>query len=96
MKFSATFDLPIYQKWSNTSVDSRPKSLKALHVRLALSTLSFFLIFWCPLYLNAQDAVNSGEFIVEPPTLTNLGFEWYIEGDYNRNATVAVAYRWIG
>jgi len=32
-------------------------------------------------------------FIVDPPTIENLGFRWYIEGDSNRNASVAVAYR---
>ncbi len=39
------------------------------------------------------DAVVAGEFVVEPPTLISLGFEWKIEGDDNRNATVAVEYR---
>jgi len=38
-------------------------------------------------------AVTSGEFIVDPPTLINLGFEWRIEGDDNRNAAVEVSYR---
>ena len=37
--------------------------------------------------------VKPGEFVVEPPTLINLGFEWYVEGDDNRNATVDVQYR---
>ena len=32
-------------------------------------------------------------FIVDPPTIENLGFRWYIEGDSNRNASVAVAFR---
>ncbi len=44
----------------------------------------------------AQSAGNrtiAGELIVEPPTLINLGFEWFIQGDDNRNASVAVAYR---
>jgi hypothetical protein len=44
----------------------------------------------------AQSAGNRtvvGELIVEPPTLINLGFEWLIEGDDNRNAAVAVSYR---
>jgi len=41
----------------------------------------------------SQDYVTSGEFIVEPPTLENLGFEWLINGDENRNASVSVAYR---
>jgi hypothetical protein len=44
----------------------------------------------------AQKAVRSGEFIVEPPTLINLGFEWHIAGDTNRNATVQVIYRATG
>ncbi|MEQ9443375.1 MAG: hypothetical protein RIG62_30330 [Cyclobacteriaceae bacterium] len=38
--------------------------------------------------LLAQNAVEPGQFIVEPPTLTNLGFEWYLTGDANRNVTV--------
>ena len=37
--------------------------------------------------------VTPGEFFVEPPTLINLGFEWRIEGDVNRNAQVEVSYR---
>jgi hypothetical protein len=36
----------------------------------------------------AEDAVQAGEFIVEPPTLICLGFEWKITGDDNRNASV--------
>lgn len=38
-------------------------------------------------------AVTPGEFLVDPPTLINLGFEWRIEGDDNRNAAVEVTYR---
>lgn len=41
----------------------------------------------------AADAVVSGDLIVEPPTLENLGFEWKIGGDADRDASVAVAYR---
>jgi hypothetical protein len=37
--------------------------------------------------------VRAGEFIIDPPTLINLGFEWFIEGDDNRNASVEVSYR---
>ncbi len=40
-----------------------------------------------------ENQVKPGKFVVEPPTLTCLGFEWYIEGDHNRNATVSVWYR---
>jgi hypothetical protein len=39
------------------------------------------------------NAVTPGDLIVEPPTLINLGFEWWIEGDDNRNASVAVSFR---
>ena len=42
----------------------------------------FFIIFLLlPLLSQAQDKVQPGKFIVEPPTLENLGFEWYIDGD---------------
>ena len=37
--------------------------------------------------------VKPGEFLIEHPTLINLGFEWMIEGDQNRNAKVEVSYR---
>ena len=37
-----------------------------------------------------------GELVIDPPTLINLGFEWPIEGDDNRNAMVEVAYRRTG
>ncbi len=28
-----------------------------------------------------QNAVTTGELVIEPPTLINLGFEWFIQGD---------------
>ena len=39
------------------------------------------------------DATTVAEFIVDPPTLINLGFEWFIQGDDNRNASVDVSFR---
>jgi hypothetical protein len=45
--------------------------------------------------LSRPDVVP-GELVVEPPTLINLGFEWLIEGDSNRNASVKVSYRKAG
>ena len=39
------------------------------------------------------DKVKPGEFVIDHPTLINLGFEWVIEGDDNRNAKVEVTYR---
>jgi hypothetical protein len=43
--------------------------------------------------INNQRAVTAGEFVVEPPTLVSLGFEWRIAGDDNRDANVDVTYR---
>src|SRR5882724_2327375 len=37
--------------------------------------------------------VKPGEFIIDHPTLINLGFEWLIQGDDNRNSQVDVSYR---
>ncbi len=37
--------------------------------------------------------VTPGELVVERPTLINLGFEWHIDGDANRNARVQVSFR---
>jgi hypothetical protein len=40
-----------------------------------------------------MNQVTPGELIIDPATLINLGFEWLIEGDDNRNAVVEVSYR---
>ncbi len=45
------------------------------------------------LRLAGANAVASKNFYAEPPTLLSLGFEWQIDGDDNRNASVAVSYR---
>ena len=39
------------------------------------------------------DEVLPKRFIIDPPTIENLGFRWFIEGDGNRNAAVTVAFR---
>src|SRR5436309_7033911 len=39
------------------------------------------------------DKTTLKEFITEQATLISLGFEWRIDGDDNRNATVSVFYR---
>lgn len=44
----------------------------------------------------AEEAVRAGRFHVQRPTLLNLGFEWEITGDANRNATVEVRFREVG
>src|SRR5271170_6683327 len=43
-----------------------------------------------------EDSTLAGKFVVEHPTLLNLGFEWAIRGDANRNATVTVEFRAVG
>lgn len=58
-------------------------------VALAALTLS-------PLAVAQSARVTPGELVVEPPTLISLGFEWYIEGDSDRDSAVAVAYRRVG
>src|SRR5688500_7124219 len=42
---------------------------------------------------SSSNAVTPGDLTVEPPTLINLGFEWRIDGDANRNARVDVSHR---
>jgi hypothetical protein len=37
--------------------------------------------------------VTAGELVVEYPTVINVGFEWHIDGDANRNASVGVSFR---
>src|SRR6476660_8184688 len=69
----------------------------------ALRSLSLTLVFTVVIGVSlrhravtaapAGGAVTAGEFIVDPPTLINLGFEWFIQGDDNRNASVEVSYR---
>jgi hypothetical protein len=51
------------------------------------------LVISAPRASAAENKVAPGEFVVEPATLINLGFEWFIEGDDNRNATVEVRFR---
>src|SRR5215510_9894194 len=59
-----------------------------------MRTVALLLLFaWS---LVGQNATRPGRFVVEHPTLVNLGFEWAIEGDANRNATVEVRYRKAG
>ncbi len=59
-----------------------------------LRALSTFLFLGFA--VQAQNPTQAGKFTVEHPTLQNLGFEWALAGDENRNATVAVQYRPVG
>ena len=59
-----------------------------------LKIILFCFLAFSP--LRAADSVTPGSFVIEPPTLVCLGFEWYIEGDGNRNSTVSVSYHKAG
>lgn len=59
-------------------------------ILLCLAILSFGTI------LAQKNATEAGMFTAEHPTLLNLGFEWSISGDENRNAKVEVQFRAVG
>jgi len=63
---------------------------------MSIPLLTIILALTIPVMQREPDAVTAGRLIVEPPTLINLGFEWEISGDANRNATVEVRYREAG
>ena len=71
-----------------------------MHSRVLRNSCLFAVLLaaYTPLSLFAQSSVQitPGEFVVENPTLINLGFEWHVSGDNNRNASVAVSYRKVG
>ena len=57
---------------------------------------SLLCLFLAAMGADAENSTQAGRFVVEHPTLLNLGFEWEIRGDANRNATVAVQFRAVG
>ena len=59
-----------------------------------MRTVALLLFAACT--VQAQNSTQPGKFHVEHPTLLNLGFEWAIEGDANRNAVVDVRFRKAG
>ena len=69
----------------------KKKSIIISSALLFLLGLSTFVAGTAPGTLGNK--VKAGEFVVEPPTLMCLGFEWHIDGDDNRNASVEVRYR---
>jgi hypothetical protein len=66
--------------------------------KCVISVILVGLFGICECVAAAEDSnkVRPGEFIIDHPTLINLGFEWLIEGDDNRNAQVEVQYRQRG
>src|SRR6478736_946231 len=57
---------------------------------------NLLFLFLAAVGADADNNTVAGKFVVEHPTLLNLGFEWAIRGDANRNATVAVQFRKAG
>jgi hypothetical protein len=70
-----------------TGLNSR---LRVFVANVAVATL---LGIVAPATLLAADKTTARAFVTEPATLVSLGFEWRIDGDDNRNATVSVSYR---
>jgi len=62
---------------------------------LAVSTWAT-LATYAQTQTKSQNGTVAGRFTVEHPTLENLGFEWSISGDSNRNASVSVEFRRAG
>jgi hypothetical protein len=60
--------------------------------RLAVATLGVGVTT----IVAAENRTTARAASVEPPTLIALGIDWYIDGDDNRNASVAVEYRRAG
>lgn len=58
-----------------------------------MTFLHLLCMFLAPGGADVENSTQVGRFVVEHPTLLNLGFEWQIRGDVNRNATVTVQYR---
>jgi hypothetical protein len=58
-----------------------------------LSSIILFVLLLNASWIHGQNKTQPKKFIIEPSTLISLGFEWYIQGDNNRNATVGVQYR---
>ena len=57
---------------------------------------SFLYLALAAFGADVENNTVAEKFVVEHPTLSNLGFEWKIRGDANRNATVAVQFRAVG
>ena len=83
MRLSASMaELP-WRQGSSSRIDIIPAMRFLLPLLLAVPLL-------------AQNATQAGKFTIEHPTLRNLGFEWVISGDQNRNAEVTVQFRKVG
>src|ERR1700681_2567165 len=62
----------------------------------AMTYRSLLFLFLAAIGADAENKTEAGKFVVEHPTLLNLGFEWEIRGDANRDASVVVQFRAVG
>jgi hypothetical protein len=60
---------------------------------LCVAFASLFAVARVDAAAAATNRLTVNQLVVEPATLHALGFEWYVQGDDNRNAAVAVSYR---
>ena len=73
-----------------------PLQWAARHFRI-LGVLAWAGLSFVAAYAQTSRMIaQPGAVIVEPPTIGALGVEWRIQGDDNRNATVALAWRRTG
>lgn len=84
------------QQTGKSRRDRRPGRVLVIAAVMLMAIQTAHVRAGARLPVETENAVTAGELIVEPPTLENLGFEWRIDGDANRNASVAVAYRAAG
>ena len=71
----------------------RTEACAILSSRSFILSLLFAAAVLVPTPSWSQTRTVAGDFVIEPPTLVSLGFEWRISGDDNRNARVDVTYR---
>ncbi|MFN7984642.1 MAG: hypothetical protein U0Q11_22585 [Vicinamibacterales bacterium] len=72
---------------------AHPVSPRRTHAAVA-ALMTTVALASSPVWAAPDDVkVTPGELIAEHPTLINLGFEWRIDGDANRNASVDVSFR---
>ena len=83
------------------SVDSRPDPIPTA-ICAAVVALTFGGLVHtqvaapAPAQPRSANAIAPGELLIEPPTLINIGLEWFVQGDANRNAAVTLSYRKAG
>src|SRR5437763_16241828 len=84
-------DKTIGFKFTRDGIQSRSKRTSNMRksTNFGFGIGLFLSLLWST-SLFAADKTSAKEFIVEPATLLSLGFDCTIDGDDNRNATVAV------